>query len=77
MTSVMSLIWEPHRGQTKGSTSYTFAISRAHAERQAACDTVVGLVAKGIEPVVCINHFHTEADPELSKLGTCRVKGLF
>jgi hypothetical protein len=37
----------PLRGQLpqEGSTSYTFTIRLAHAERQAACDTVVGSVA--------------------------------
>ena len=43
--TAMSLISEPHRGQTNGLISYTYAISLAHAERPAACDTVVGSVA--------------------------------
>jgi hypothetical protein len=43
--SAMSFISEPHRGQSMGSTSYSFAISLAQAERQAACGTVVGSVA--------------------------------
>jgi hypothetical protein len=52
--TAMSLISDPHRGQSNGlslsasrpavppwgSISYTFALSLAHAERQAACDTV-------------------------------------
>ncbi len=42
--TAMSLILEPHRGQSNGLISYTFAISLAHAERQVACDTVVGSV---------------------------------
>ncbi len=32
----MSFISNPRRAQTNASTSYTFAISLAHAERQAA-----------------------------------------
>ena len=68
--TAMSLISEPHRGQTKGLPlsasrppsrrasapaghglpperliSYTLAINRAQAERQAACDTVVSFEA--------------------------------
>jgi hypothetical protein len=33
--TAMSFISEPHFGQINGSTSYTYAISLAHAERQA------------------------------------------
>jgi hypothetical protein len=40
--SAMSLNSDPHRGQSKESTSETFTISLAQAERQAACGTVVG-----------------------------------
>ena len=32
-------IWEPQRVQRKGSTSYTFASSRAQAERDSLSDT--------------------------------------
>jgi hypothetical protein len=32
-------IWEPQRVQRKGSTSYTFASSRAQAERDSVADT--------------------------------------
>ncbi len=38
--TAMSFISDPQRGQTNGSTSYTFAMSLAHAERQALCGTV-------------------------------------
>jgi hypothetical protein len=47
----MRFISDPHRGQSKGSTSQTFAISRAQAELQAACDTVVGSVV-----LACAGH---------------------
>jgi hypothetical protein len=36
----MSFISDPQRGQISGSTSYTFAISVAHAERQTRGGTV-------------------------------------
>ena len=38
--TAMSFISDPQRGQISGSTSYTFAISLAHAERQARWGTV-------------------------------------
>jgi len=46
--SAMSFISEPHRGQSMGSTSYTFAISLAQADRQAACGTRGGLRGVGL-----------------------------
>jgi len=38
--TAMSFIWDPQRGHISGSTSYTFAISLAQAERQARCGMV-------------------------------------
>jgi hypothetical protein len=38
--TAMSLISDPHRVQIRGSTSYTLAISFAHAEREAHWGTV-------------------------------------
>ena len=38
--TAMSFISDPQRGQISGSTSYTLAISLAHAERQARWGTV-------------------------------------
>ena len=38
--TAMSFISDRQRGQISGSTSYTFAIRLAHAERQVRCVTV-------------------------------------
>ena len=47
--TAMSFISDPQRGQISGSTSYTFAISLAHAELQALRGTVSVLFGVGSE----------------------------
>lgn len=47
--TAMSFIWDLRRGQISGSTSYTFAISLAHADRQARRGTISVLFGIGSE----------------------------
>jgi hypothetical protein len=47
--TVMGFISDPQQGQINGSTSYTLATSRAHAERQARWGTVRVGVGMGWE----------------------------
>ena len=47
--TAMSFISDPQRVQISGSTSYTFAINLAHAERQARRGTVRVLFGVGTE----------------------------